>query len=71
MCDPQILVGKRTIKGTRISVELILERLSDGWSRQDFHESFPHMAEKDLRAALAFAAQVLQDKRCWKIAADK
>lgn len=55
-CDPEILCGKPVIKGTRISVELILERLSDGCSVQDILESYPHISEVHVRAALAFAS---------------
>ena len=65
VCDPQILVGKPTIKGTRISVELILDRVADGWSRQDLRDSYPHLTEDDLNAAFAFSAEVVRDKRCW------
>lgn len=53
-CDPEILCGKPVIKGTRISVELILERLGDGCSVQDILESYPHISEVHVRAALAF-----------------
>lgn len=71
MCDPQILVGKPTIKGTRISVELILECFAAGWSRQDLHESYPHITEDDLQAAFAFAADVVRDERTWSMTGGK
>ena len=66
MCDPQILVGKPTIKGTRISVELILDCFAAGWSRQELHDNYPHITEDDLQAAFAFAADVVRDKRTWR-----
>lgn len=69
--NPDILAGKPTIKGTRISVELILERFSAGWSRQDIYDSYPHITEEDLRAVFGFAVDVLRDNRSWKIAANK
>lgn len=69
--NSDILAGKPTIKRTRISVELILERLSAGWSRQDLYDSYPHIVEEDLRSAFAFAAHVLRAKPRWKIAASK
>lgn len=49
--DPNVLVGKPAIKGTRISVQLILDRLSDGWS---IDVSYPHVSRDDVLATLAF-----------------
>jgi uncharacterized protein (DUF433 family) len=60
--DPEILVGKPTIKGTRISVELILGWLANGWSFDDILESYPHITREDILAALAFAAEMMQDE---------
>jgi uncharacterized protein (DUF433 family) len=59
--DPAILVGKPTIKGTRISVELILGWLAHGWSFEQILESYPHIAREDILAALAFAAEMLRE----------
>ncbi len=44
--DPEILVGKPTIKGTRISVGLLLDRLADGWSMDDILTSYPHITRE-------------------------
>lgn len=52
--DTDILLGKPTIKGTRISVELLLDRLADGWSMEDILTSYPHITREDMLAALAF-----------------
>ena len=54
--DPDILVGKPIIKGTRISVELVLARLADGWSFDDLLAAYPHLTHEQLQAAVAFAA---------------
>ena len=59
--DPQVLVGKPVIKGTRISVELILDRLADGWSVDDILTSYPNLKRDDVQAALAFAAELFKD----------
>ena len=69
VCDPQILVGKPTIKGTRISVGLILDYFAAGWSRQDLQDSYSHITEEDLQAA--FAADVVRDRRTWTITGGK
>jgi uncharacterized protein (DUF433 family) len=53
--DPNILVGKPVIKGTRISVELILECAAGGMSEADIVESYPHLTAEGIRAAFAFS----------------
>jgi len=62
ICNPEILVGKPTIKGTRISVELILGWLANGWTFDDILESYPHLAREDILAALAFAAERMREE---------
>ncbi|MGQ0622138.1 MAG: DUF433 domain-containing protein [Panacagrimonas sp.] len=61
--DPAVLVGKPVIKGTRISVELILGWLANGWSHEQLLESYPHIMREDILAALAFAAEMLHDEQ--------
>lgn len=60
--DPRILVGKPAIKGTRISVELILGWLANGWSVEDILASYPHITREDVQAALAFVAEMLREE---------
>jgi uncharacterized protein (DUF433 family) len=57
--DPEILGGKPVIAGTRISVQLILEKLGDGWSIQDLLEDYPHLTRDQIIAAIAYAASVM------------
>lgn len=59
--DPNVLVGKPTIKGTRISVELILDRLADGWSEADLLDSYPRLKKEDLTAVFAFMRECMGD----------
>ena len=61
--DPDILVGKPVIKGTRISVELLLDRLADGWSYDDILEAYPHLMREQVQAAVAFAAELFKEER--------
>ena len=58
--DPAIMMGKPCIKGTRITVELILRKLAAGRSFGDILEAYRQLTEDDLRGALAFAADYLQ-----------
>ena len=52
--DNEILLGKPTIKGTRISIELILDLLANGWTEKMILESYPKLTENDLKAVFAF-----------------
>ena len=62
VCEPAILGGKPTIKGTRISVELILGWLALGWSFDNLIESYPGISRDDILAALAYAAAVIHEE---------
>lgn len=54
--NPDILVGKPSIKGTRISVEPILGWLANGWTHEMILESYPQLAREDIVAAVAIAS---------------
>ena len=56
---PDVLGGKPIVRGTRISVEMILERLGDGWAEAELLKSFPNLRAEDIRAAQASAAAAL------------
>lgn len=58
--NPAVLVGKPVIRGTRISVELILDRLADGWAMEDVLASYPHISREDVLAVLRFAAELIE-----------
>jgi uncharacterized protein (DUF433 family) len=60
--DPNVMGGKPCIKGTRIPVDLILRYLGDGQSVAAILEAFPGLAVEDVRAAAAFAADVVADE---------
>lgn len=61
--DPEILLGKPTVKGTRISVELILGWLAESWTFEQLLEAYPHITRDDILAALAFAAEMMRDEQ--------
>lgn len=61
--NPEILVGKPVIKGTRISVELILGWLTNGWSFDKIIQAYPHISREDIFAALAFAAEMMHEEQ--------
>lgn len=57
--DPRLMVGKPCIRGTRITVELILEKLAAGLTYEQILEDHPHLTRDDILAALAFAHDYL------------
>lgn len=59
--DPKILGGKPVIKGSRISVEFILELIASGGSVKDVVQAYPHLQEEAVREAVLFASQNLRD----------
>ena len=56
---PDVMQGKPVFKGTRLTVELILERLGDGAGQDDLLAAFPNLRAEHIRAALAFAASAI------------
>jgi uncharacterized protein (DUF433 family) len=57
--NPKIMLGKPVIHGTRIPVELILRKLSEGASEADLLDAYPRLKLADIRAALEYAADTL------------
>lgn len=54
--NPRVLLGKPVIRGTRIPVELILRKLSEGATEAELRDAYPRLARADIQAALAYAA---------------
>lgn len=63
--DPKVLVGKPIIKGTRISVEFVLELLGEGWSVEDVLQEYDHLTREDIQACLAYASDMLKSERVY------
>ena len=58
--DPQIMMGKPVVLGTRITVELVLEKLAAGETVEQLLEAHPRLTREGIQAALAYAAQTLR-----------
>ena len=65
--DPNILVGKPVIKGTRLAVELIIDLLAQGWSEAELLENYPGISEEDVQACLAYASAALRDEKVYPL----
>jgi uncharacterized protein (DUF433 family) len=57
--DQKIMLGKPVIKGTRITVELILKKLSEETSMDELIQSYPHLTKEDILAVLSYSADVI------------
>ncbi|HFE66231.1 MAG TPA: DUF433 domain-containing protein [Chloroflexi bacterium] len=66
--NADIMTGKPTIRGLRITVEQILNALAAGVSPDDLLEDYPELEPEDLQAALAFAADLVSETRMYSVA---
>jgi uncharacterized protein (DUF433 family) len=57
--NPKVMLGKPVVRGTRIPVELILRKLSEGAREPDLLDAYPRLTREDIQAALAYAADIL------------
>jgi len=63
----KILAGKPIIKGTRISVELILDLLANGWTTEQILENYPQLKREDITAVLKYATEILKEERVYSL----
>jgi uncharacterized protein (DUF433 family) len=57
--NPRVMLGKPVIRGTRIPVELILRKLSEGATEDDLLDAYPRLSRQDIQAAIGYAADTL------------
>ena len=57
--DPNVMMGKPVIRGTRITVELILRKLGEGTAETDLLDAYPRLTREDIQAAMRYAADTL------------
>jgi uncharacterized protein (DUF433 family) len=67
--DPNVLVGKPIIKGTRISVEFIIDLLAQGWSTDEILHNYPGIVIDDIQACLSYASASLRAEKVYAIPA--
>ncbi|MHA1710869.1 MAG: DUF433 domain-containing protein, partial [Candidatus Freyarchaeota archaeon] len=58
--DPKIVAGKPVIKGTRLTVDFIIDLLAAGWTYEEILENYPQLEREDITAALKYAAETLK-----------
>ena len=54
--NPKVMMGKPVIRGTRITVELILRKLAEGATEEDLLDAYPRLTREDIEAAIGYAA---------------
>lgn len=57
--NPRVMLGKPVVRGTRITVELILRKLSEGATEAELLDAYPRLTREDIRAAIAYAADTV------------
>lgn len=67
--DPRVLVGKPVIKGTRISVELVIDLLARGYRPDQILEQYHHITLDDVLACLSYASEILKSERVYPMSA--
>jgi uncharacterized protein (DUF433 family) len=61
--EKDVVVGKPFVKGTRITVDFVLDLLANGWSYDEISNNYPQLTEQDIRACLEYASSVIKDEK--------
>jgi len=67
--DPMVLSGKPVVKGTRLSVEFIIDLLAQGWSEAQVLQNYPQLKREDILACLGYAGSILKSEKIFPFAA--
>ncbi len=65
--NPEVMVGKPTIRGLRITVEQILKALAGGVTIQDLFEDYPELEPEDIQAVLLYAAELVSEEQVFEV----
>ena len=65
--DPKVLVGKPVIRGTRLSVEFILDLLANNWTIDAILDEYPQLEREDVIAALKYAAEMVKEEKVYPL----
>jgi uncharacterized protein (DUF433 family) len=65
--DPNILLGKPVIRGTRLAVEFIIDLLAQGWPQEEILRNYPGLTREDIQACLAYASTVLHAEKVYPL----
>jgi uncharacterized protein (DUF433 family) len=65
--NPKVMVGKPVIKGTRITVELVIDLLAQGWNYDEILKNYPGLHPEDIQACLVYASDVLHAEKVYPL----
>ena len=65
--NPDVMVGKPTIRGMRITVEQLLKALANGITTDQLLEDYPELEKEDIRAVLLYASQLVDEERVYAV----
>ena len=65
--NPDVLVGKPVVKGTRLSVEFLLGLMAKGWSEKQILKNYPSLSAESLHAVFAFATECMREESLFSI----
>jgi uncharacterized protein (DUF433 family) len=65
--DPKVLVGKPLIRGTRLSVEFILDLLANDWTIEQVISEYPQLEREDVMAVLKYAAEMAKEEKVYPL----
>lgn len=67
ICDPAVMLGKPVVKGTRMPVDLIVEKIAVGETIQQILDDYPFLKEEDVRAALYYSARSVSREEVYAV----
>lgn len=65
--NPDVLVGKPVVRGTRLAVEFIIDLFAQGWSERDVLQNYPGLTKEDIQACFAYASRALKAERVYPL----
>lgn len=65
--NPDILVGKPAVKGTRLAVEFVIGLLAQGWSEAEVLRNYPGLTRQDIQACLSYAGELLESEKVYPV----
>ena len=65
--DPEVLVGKPVVKGTRLAVEFIIDLMAQGWSEAEILRNYPGLQHDDIQACLGYASALLRAEKVYPL----
>ena len=67
VANPEILVGKPMVKGTRLAVEFVIGLLAQGWPEAEVLRNYPGLTREDIQACLSYAGELLEGEKVYPV----